>query len=169
MAETVVTLDVRSDLRQGHKPCHRILETVARLAPGQALRLITPFEPVPLFELLGQQGFGHQAKPIGAGDWEALFSRDLPVEPPASSAASAAGQAACGCVEVVEVDARGWEPPQPMVKILEALGTLPAGAVLQARTDRRPMHLYALLQARGFVGDSEEQTDGSWLTVIRRG
>jgi TusA-related sulfurtransferase len=66
------------------------------------------------------------------------------------------------------VDARGLEPPQPLVKILEALATLPEGARLRARTDRRPMHLYAQLEERGFVGESEEQEDGSFVTHVRR-
>ena len=66
------------------------------------------------------------------------------------------------------MDARGLEPPQPLVKILEALATLPAGAQLRARTDRRPMHLYAQLEERGFTGESEEQKDGSFVTHVRR-
>jgi len=70
--------------------------------------------------------------------------------------------------ETVEVDARGLEPPQPMVRILEALARLPAGAELRARTDRRPMHLYPLLAERGFTADTQEQSDGSFLTFIRR-
>jgi uncharacterized protein (DUF2249 family) len=65
------------------------------------------------------------------------------------------------------VDARGLEPPQPLVAILEALGRLPQGGVLQARTDRRPMHLYPQLEARGFTGTSQEQDDGSFITHIR--
>ncbi len=66
------------------------------------------------------------------------------------------------------VDARGLEPPQPLVVILEALARLPESAVLRARTDRRPIHLYALLTARGFTGETEEQSDGSFVTTIRR-
>jgi uncharacterized protein (DUF2249 family) len=66
------------------------------------------------------------------------------------------------------VDARGLEPPQPLVVILEALMRLPEGAELQARTDRRPMHLYGHLEERGFTGTTEEQPDGSFLTTIRR-
>ncbi|HPU55354.1 MAG TPA: DUF2249 domain-containing protein, partial [Verrucomicrobiota bacterium] len=73
-----------------------------------------------------------------------------------------------GDVTTVEVDARGLEPPQPLVTILEALATLPERAVLLARTDRRPMHLYAELEARGFVGRTEEQSDGSFVTHISR-
>jgi quercetin dioxygenase-like cupin family protein/uncharacterized protein (DUF2249 family) len=67
----------------------------------------------------------------------------------------------------VEVDARGLEPPQPLVKILESVGTLKQGSRLLARTDRRPMHLYSQLEERGFTAETEEQPDGSFLTQIR--
>lgn len=67
-----------------------------------------------------------------------------------------------------EVDARGLEPPQPLVTILEAAATLPAGAELRARTDRRPLHLYAQLERRGLVGTTREEPDGTFLTHIRR-
>lgn len=70
--------------------------------------------------------------------------------------------------KVIAVDARGLEPPQPLVQILEALATLPDGAELHAHTDRRPMHLYSFLEERGFTGASEEQPNGSFITVIRR-
>jgi hypothetical protein len=69
---------------------------------------------------------------------------------------------------VIELDARGLEPPQPLMKILEAAVTLPAGAMLRAHTKWRPALLYAQLEERGFVGESEEQPDGSYLTHIRR-
>jgi TusA-related sulfurtransferase len=68
----------------------------------------------------------------------------------------------------VMLDARGLEPPQPLVVILEALESLPPGVPLRACTDRRPMHLYALLEQRGFTGETEEQHDGSFITTIRR-
>ena len=68
----------------------------------------------------------------------------------------------------VTVDVRGLEPPQPLVRILEMLATLSGDAGLHAQTDRRPMHLYPQLELRGFVGETEEQTDGSFITHIRR-
>ena len=68
----------------------------------------------------------------------------------------------------VTLDARGLEPPQPLVVILEALGNLPEAGVMRAHTDRLPFHLYAQLEERGFTGESEEQHDGSFITTIRR-
>lgn len=55
---------------------------------------------------------------------------------------------------LVQLDARGLEPPQPLVAILEALATLPQGSVLEARTDRHPVHLHAVLAERGFRGET---------------
>ena len=173
MNPKVVTLDVRSDLAGGQSPCGKIQAAAAQLQAGESLRLLTPFKPVPLFEVLGSQGFEHDSKPLGGRDWETLFTRSAA---PDARVAQSAPSAGCGCscsghdaAEIVEVDARHLEPPQPMVKILEALAALPGGAELRARTDRRPVHLYPMLEARGFVGESSEQSDGSYLTHIRRG
>jgi TusA-related sulfurtransferase len=67
----------------------------------------------------------------------------------------------------LEVDARGLQPPGPMVRILEALTGLPANSELLARTDRRPVHLFPQLENRGFRAECSEQPDGSFLTLIR--
>lgn len=169
MSEKVVTLDVREDLRNGREPFSKVMGAVAKLGPDEKLRMIAPFEPTPLFSVLGNQGFDHESKQIPSGDWEILFTRSssetaafvLPTRPPCSAAKTEP-------TEIIDVDARGLEPPQPMVKILEALATLPADAELRAHTERKPMHLYAQLEERGFVGEMKEQKDGSYITKIRR-
>jgi len=145
------------------------MQAVASLAPGQDLVLIAPFEPAPLYGVLEQQGFQHITETTPEGDFRVSFSRGLgkPAAKRKGVAQKAPSPAGDG-IPVLDVDARGLEPPEPMVKILEAVASLPQGAQLRARTDRRPMHLYAQLEQRGFVGDSQEQPDGSFLTVIKR-
>lgn len=69
---------------------------------------------------------------------------------------------------IVELDARGLEPPQPMICILEALAQLPAGAELHARTDRNPVHLHAALGERGFTGSTQPSSDHGFLTIVKR-
>ncbi len=124
--------------------------------------------------MLAQQGFSHETTPTANGDYEVLFTRSpekssAPEETPGRPQSTPATKhATCTGTPVLEVDARGLEPPQPMVKILEAVATLPKGAQLRALTDRRPMHLYAQLEERGFIGESEEQKDGSFVTHVRR-
>jgi tRNA 2-thiouridine synthesizing protein A len=68
----------------------------------------------------------------------------------------------------IQLDARNLEPPQPLLKTLEALATLPSGATLRLHTRWRPALLYAELQKRGFSAQSQDQPDGSCLTYIRR-
>ncbi len=73
MTEYVV-LDVRPMLRAGGEPFEAIMAAVAALRPGQGLHLYATFQPVPLFNVLGARGFTHQAREIGGGDWEVLFT-----------------------------------------------------------------------------------------------
>ncbi|MCW5555438.1 MAG: DUF2249 domain-containing protein [Verrucomicrobiae bacterium] len=166
MRERIIELDVRDDLRRGREPFSKIMLTVAQLKAEESLRLLAPFEPKPLFAVLAQQGFSYVSKALDSGDFEVLFSRhaaSLKEHAPAGRDAAQSSPPA-----IVELDARGLEPPQPMVKILEAVETLPIHAQLHAHTDRRPMHLYAQLEARGFTAHSEEQSDGTFITHVRR-
>jgi uncharacterized protein (DUF2249 family) len=162
----IVTLDVRPDLEQGRSPFARILDRVRQLSEQEDLLLLAPFEPVPLFKVLAEHGFGYSAQRNESGDWQVLFSRGLPV---AKEVERTAGTpVSLSANEMAwDLDARNLEPPEPMVRILETVGNLPKGVTLRASTDRRPIHLYAQLQERGFTGQSEEQPDGSYITFIR--
>jgi uncharacterized protein (DUF2249 family) len=167
MSDSIVRLDVREDLRDGRHPFERIMEAVGGLRKEQALLLIAPFEPVPLYRMLGRQGFTHASREISADHWEVMFF-PAGVSTDASFSREEAQEVACTCGQaVMEVDARGLEPPQPMVVILEAAAGLAPGRELLARTDRRPLHLYAQLEQRGLVGETTPQPDGSFITRIR--
>jgi len=69
-----VTLDVREELRSGGEPLPRIMEAVNQLMPGQALRLLTTFEPLPLYTVLAHKGFSHKAIHRDTNDWEVVFT-----------------------------------------------------------------------------------------------
>lgn len=172
MSFSTVTLDVRHEIRAGIEPFTKIMKTAGDLEPGQELRLLAPFKPLPLFSVLARKGFSHREQLIGDDEWEVVFTRTPePADADAESDLGTAPESSCGCSaapEPVVVDARGLEPPQPLVTILEAVASLPTDATMRARTDRRPMHLYSHLAERGYVGESEEQPDGSFITHIRR-
>lgn len=160
-----VTLDVRDDLQRGREPFSKIMQAVADLGAADDLVIIAPFEPTPLYAVMAQRGFFHQSQQTETGDWQVHFSRD------GKSADETKGSPTLlepGEVSEIQVDTRGLEPPQPLVKILEAVATLPEGVFIVARTDRRPMHLYAQLEERGFLSDTEEAPDGSFVTYVRR-
>lgn len=74
-AQATKTLDVRPILADGGEPFVLIMETAAPLRSGDSLLLTAPFEPVPLYEALGERGFTHQTQKVSAGEWWVLFTR----------------------------------------------------------------------------------------------
>jgi uncharacterized protein (DUF2249 family) len=68
---------------------------------------------------------------------------------------------------VVEIDNRGLQPPEPMVRILEVLSRLKTGETLEALMDREPLLLYPELKRRGFAWEFTERGD-DYLLSIRR-
>jgi uncharacterized protein (DUF2249 family) len=158
-----IRLDVREDIQRGREPFSRIMQTVASLEPDQGLLLIAPFEPKPLCGLLQARGFTWSSHPLENGDWEVLFT---PGQAETGTASPPVSRPPCS--KTLEVDARGLQPPEPMVKILDALVELPPGTDLLARTDRKPMQLYPRLQERGFTGETNQLEDGSYITRISR-
>lgn len=161
-----LTLDVREDLRRGGEPFPRIMQAVRSLSPGQGLRLLATFEPLPLYAVLGRKGFGHSAVRHGEGDWEVLFSPEgvpptRPIAAPMTSADAAWPKAS------KYLDNRGLLPPEPMVRILDALEHLGAGEVLEALNEREPVFLYPELQARGAAIHTERTSEGVRVLIRR--
>ncbi len=68
-------LDTRPIFARGDTPCTAIDDAVAGLIPGQPLVLLVPFEPVPLYAKLGNQGFSHQARQLSDGTWQVEFRK----------------------------------------------------------------------------------------------
>jgi TusA-related sulfurtransferase len=67
----------------------------------------------------------------------------------------------------VHLDLRGLEPPQPMVKTLEAAGQLGRDEELFVITDRQPIHLLPLLAERGFRISTRRLADGHETCIWR--
>ncbi len=68
-------IDVRPDIAAGREPFPRIMAAARALGPGEAFRLVAPFEPAPLYEVLGAQGFQHEAAAQPDGTWYVTFRR----------------------------------------------------------------------------------------------
>ncbi len=165
--QTYATLDVRPILRAGGEPFADIMQAVAALQPGQGLRLLATFEPIPLFKVLGAKGFAHASRRIDGNDWEVLFTPAAvataarPAEPRTPSAERHDWGA-----PAVKLDNRGLSPPEPMVRILEALGQMQPGEVLEVFNDREPLFLYPELELRGHVIKTERQ--GNFYRLLIR-
>jgi uncharacterized protein (DUF2249 family) len=158
-----VHVDVRPDLREGREPFARIMAAVRDLAGDEVLVLRAPFEPIPLYDVLGRRGFAHWTERHDAADWAVWFYRGAPGGETAEPAATAAGS---HCDALV-IDVRGLEPPQPMLRVLERLDTLEAGQALVVLHERRPVFLYPLLDERGFVHETQDVDPGLVRIVIR--
>lgn len=169
MSQPHYDLDVRPILREGGEPFSVIMEAVAALAPGQSLRLLATFKPIPLFQVLGARGFEPSAREIGGGDWEVIFTpvggADMPGAQPAAETTGAEDWPE----PAIEVDHRGLEPPEPMVRTLAAVERLVPGEALAAILPREPLFLFEELKARGHRWRGGSQPDGSYRIVIRAG
>ena len=158
-----VRLDVRADIARGEEPFARIMAAVKALGDGDALVLRVPFEPVPLYDVLGRRDFAHWTERTAADDWSVWFWRDEGTA--ARSGPRAATPAPAGALTL---DVRDLEPPQPMVLVLERLDSLARGETLEVLHDRRPLFLYPQLDARGFVHETDEPAPGLVRIRIRR-
>jgi hypothetical protein len=69
--------------------------------------------------------------------------------------------------EAGALDLRGLEPPQPMVRIFEALERSP-GTPLRAILPHEPLPLYNMLRAQGFKYRGTYRADGAYELVIER-
>ncbi len=162
--QMAVELDVRDDLRNGREPFSRIMAAVARLSPSSVLLLRTTFEPVPLFSVLAKRGFEHHAEQRGAEDWLVWFRQsgspdpvtEAPARPTLEPRASGSD---IGLADVV-LDVRGLEPPEPMVRTLEALEVLPQTRTLLHVNVRIPQLLLPILRERGFAFEIDDTRVG---------
>jgi len=74
----------------------------------------------------------------------------------------------CSDASVITLDVRGLPPPEPMMRILEALAHLPEWMNLFVLHERRPVFLYSKLEELGFEHITEEVAPGDVRITIRR-
>jgi hypothetical protein len=164
----IVELDVREDLRSGREPFSRIMSTVSTLRDDEVLHLRAIFEPVPLFKALGKRGFVHEAHAHAADDWSVWFWR--PAEAPAlvDDVGSPTRAAAIPPDDATTryLDIRGFSPPEPMLRTLVELETLPPAHTLVQINSRVPQFLLPVLVERGFAYEVDESRPDRVLVRI---
>jgi uncharacterized protein (DUF2249 family) len=162
-ARRPVHVDVRDDIGCGEEPFGRIMAAVKALGDEETLVLRAPFEPLPLYDVLGRRGFAHWTERHAADDWSVWFYRDPKVEVRRPAAGGTAP-----LPDALILDVRGLEPPLPMVRVLERLDGLAEGAQLEVIHERRPLFLYPQLDERGFVHETDEPAPGVVRIRIRK-
>ncbi|KQV39955.1 MULTISPECIES: DUF2249 domain-containing protein [unclassified Rhizobium] len=159
-------LDVRPLLEAGVEPFVEIMTTVDRLGPKEGLRLLAPFKPQPLFSVMERKGYLYELTELAGGDYEVRF---FPKNAEVLTSGDA-GDADHWAEPSIELDLTDLDPPQPMVKILQTLETMPPGSVLFAVLGREPVFLFPELVKRGhqWVGN-HDKTGTAFRMMIRRG
>ena len=66
----------------------------------------------------------------------------------------------------IVIDARGLEPPEPMLRTMEALDHLEPAGKLLVLLPREPFPLYRALEINGFSWQTEHQSDGTVTVLI---
>lgn len=163
--EMLVEVDVREDLRSGQEPFGRIMAARGRVSEDGALVVRAIFEPVPLYRVLGNQGFIHHTEQLGDEDWRVWFYRPAdgevasPASPDVGEVRDAVDHRDAAEHEdgVVVLDVRNLEPPEPMARTLAALDDLPERATLLHINVRVPQLLLPLLEERGFTYEIREE------------
>lgn len=144
-------LDVRPILSRGEEPFPAIMEALDGVPPGKTLKLLVPFEPVPLYGVLAGKGFQVEREERD-GVYEITCHRE-------DGANSGSGS---------ELDLRELTPPQPMEVALESALALGRDETLKVHTRFRPVFLLQRLEEEGFEAESEELGPNHWLTHFWR-
>jgi len=98
----------------------------------------------------------------------------FPVRPDAAATGEDADESAPSGREpggepgTIELDNRGLEPPQPMIRTLSALERCKPGDTVRIHNDRVPVFLLEELRNLGYPYEVEELSDGSAKVTIRK-
>lgn len=169
-SDKIVELDVRADIESGKDPLTLIMNAVKQLKQEQILKLINSFEPFPLIQLLGKQGFESHVETINDNLVYTYFYKQdgdaiKAIDPSkATEGWDEIMQQYAGKLETVDV--RQLEMPLPMLTILEALDTLPIEQALYVIHKRIPVFLLPELTERKFEYRIKEVGDGEVYLLI---
>ncbi|KIL41674.1 universal stress protein [Gordoniibacillus kamchatkensis] len=178
-APRTVELDVRPQLRSKLEPFQLIMDAVKGLGTGDTFILHATFKPIPLLGLMKTKGFAYKTEHPEKDHWIVTFvskSRQNELEEgiPTGAAVysepspSAPSAAASDSPATICLDNRGLEPPQPMVRTLQALETCRKGDQVVIHNDRVPVFLIEELAELGYPYTIEVQPDGSAQVTIRK-
>lgn len=189
--EKTVELDVRPYLRKKLEPFQVIMDTVKRLEKDQIFKLHATFKPTPLLGLMRTKGFVYKTEKLAKDHWLVTFvnkknkhllqevsgkitdgGTSSPLKTGAMSASETSPETETdnpsGDPEIVKLDNRGLEPPQPMMRTLAALERIRPGDEVHIHNDRVPVFLIEELNNLGYPFTVDEQPDGSAKVKITK-
>ena len=163
--EKIVDLNVIPELDAGRDPFNLIIKTLGGMKEDQVLHLIINFEPVPLYTVMKMKGYDHTTEQSG-GLWHIYLSKGGAAAP--ATAVAGQGEPAASEPTTIEIDVRGLEPPEPMVKIIELLPQVGVNTTLLVHHHREPLMLYDKLEHLGFQASAEKINEGYYKVRITK-
>lgn len=166
--EKLKKLDVRSIINSGKDPFIDIMNFIEDLGDNNRFLLINSFEPIPLYSVLEKKGFDYYSEK-DEGIYKVYFFRSQNnKEVKTESGDEDDTNDKHDFTNVVEINVRGLEPPEPMIKILEILPQVDMNTVLLVHHHREPMMLYPKLEERGFRAVSNKIEENYYKVIITK-
>lgn len=159
----IVTLDVRPLLARGDEPLAAIMAAADGLTPGQTLRLLAPFRPVPLFRVMERRGYQHHETLLGGSDWQIDFSR-----PEQALSLGSTLEAFSWPEPSAFLDLTALPPGEAAMRIVAALANVPPGEVVFALLGDEPATLLPQLADAGHQWAGNHAADGSGYRLLVR-
>jgi len=168
-----IELDVRPQLKQKLEPFKLIMDTVKKLNKEDTFILHAIFKPTPLFGVMKVKGYVNKVEQKASDHWIVTFvhksrkhelqdSLDgLDIEEESSEKLREHSMS-------FELDNRGLEPPQPMIRTLKKLEEAKGGDTVTIHNDRVPMFLIEELNTLGYPYEVDNQSDGSAKVTISK-
>lgn len=166
-ADKIHQLDVRPIIESGKDPFQNIMAAVKELKEDEVLLIINSFEPIPLYSVLGKQGFEHWTEKEN-DVFKIYFYKDKGVKQDINPAQQKSSLNEVEYKNVIELDVRELVPPEPMIKILETLAQVDENTVLLVHHHREPMMLYPKLEERGYEAVSNKIEENYFKVVITK-
>jgi len=168
--KTTVVLDVRADVEVGKDPLQLIMKQLKSLPEGHVLKLINSFEPIPLIEILGKQGYQSYSELISEDESHTYFLKSVSAESLGETDPDRGANwdelLSRYANKLVEVDVRHLEMPLPMLTILDALENLPEDKALYVHHKRIPVFLLPELRKKGLDYRIKEMNESEVFILI---
>jgi uncharacterized protein (DUF2249 family) len=163
-------LDVRPVIESGKDPFSMITRKIKQLEPGKILKLVNTFEPVPLINILSKQGFEYYVETVSENLVNTYFHKTTSANENIAGGTQSSGDWDNILLQfnnnLVTIDVRHLQMPQPMHTILDTLETLPDDKALFVYHKRIPVFLLPELAERKFDHRIKEITDGEVHLLI---
>lgn len=158
--KSTIELDVRPILAGKQDPLKLIIQSANGLKPGQCLKIINSFEPVPLINMLAKKGFQHFAERPETEVVITYFIKSIdhpPLDDPFQDDLQYYNNTEFDRMlqlfdpsKIHTVDVRELEMPLPMITILEQLKEVRSDEALFVYHKKVPVFLLPELKERGF-------------------